>query len=183
MSDHVERIDRKLLHAGTIIDMYTDTMRLPNGDIETWDFIKHRTGAAAILPILPDGKLLLVRQYRPALDRFALEVPAGARDSISEPSIDCAYRELEEETGYKCEHLTPLLKLRTTVAFCDESIDIFLAEHLTKGERHLDPAESIELCAYTLEEALSMIFDGTIQDSKTLSAILAYQTRLSSRAK
>lgn len=178
MSEHVERIGRKLIHAGTIIDMYSDTMQLPNGDIEEWDFIKHRTGAAAILPVLPDGRILLVRQYRPALERYTLEIPAGAKDSVDEPSITCAARELEEETGYRSDDLTLLLNLRTTVAFCDETIDIFLARNLMPGHQHLDPAEAIDLKEYELQELIRLIYNGTIQDSKTLSAILAYQNQL-----
>ena len=124
-----------------------------------------------------DGKILMVRQYRNALDRFTLEIPAGALDFAGEPKIDCAYRELEEETGYRCEHLEPLLVLRTTVAFCNERIEVFAARDLIPSKQHLDEDEFIDLQACTLAELKEKIFAGEIQDSKTVAAILAYAVK------
>ena len=87
----------------------------------------HHDGAAAVVPVTAEGKILMVRQYRNALDRYTLEIPAGKLDDPNEPKIECAYRELEEETGFRCEKLEYLLSVNTTIAFCDEYIDIFLA--------------------------------------------------------
>ena len=125
--------------------------------------------------MLEDGKVLLVRQYRNALERETLEIPAGSRDSVTEDTKVCAARELEEETGYKANQLTPLLSLKTTVAFCNEFIDVYLARDLKKGVQHLDEGEFIDLEAYELEELTAMIAEGKIQDSKTVASILAYQ--------
>ena len=173
----LERIDRTLVKAGAIVDIYDDTMRLPNGKIEHWDFVHHRLGAAAVVPVLPDGRILLVRQFRPALNRFAWELPAGCRDHVDEPTSVAAKRELEEETGYSTkDELVQLLSLKTTIAFCDELVDVYLAENVEKiGDQHLDEAESIELKAWNLDELLDKIYLGEIQDGKTVSGILAYK--------
>ena len=98
----VKRLKRELKYQGTILKMYEDTVEV-NGHQAKWDFI-HHDGAAAVLPVTEDGKILMVRQYRNALDRYTLEIPAGKLDSPDEAKIDCAYRELEEETGYRCDH-------------------------------------------------------------------------------
>ena len=90
MKEHIERIGRELVYKGSILDIYKDTMLAPNGKKEIWDFVSHRMGAACVLPVLEDGRLLLVRQYRPALDRETLEVPAGCRDSVEEDPMLCA---------------------------------------------------------------------------------------------
>lgn len=169
-----ERLDRKLVYEGTIINMYKDHIRVPNGNIVDWDFIGHK-GAAAVIPITEDGKILLVRQWRNALDRFTIEIPAGGLEGTDEPMIDCAARELEEETGYKSDNLEFLVSLRTTVAFCNERIDVFVAKNLIKTSQKLDEDENIEVKVYDMEELLEMIRKGIMQDSKTVSAILAYK--------
>jgi ADP-ribose pyrophosphatase len=153
-------------------------MNVGNGKIEEWDYVSHRKGAACVLPVLPDGRVLMVRQYRNALERDTIEVPAGARNSIDEDTAVCAARELEEETGYKSEKISFLLSLRTTVAFCNEMVDVYLAEDLVPGERHLDDAEDIRVEAFELDVLLDMIYKGIIQDAKTVAAILAYRCRL-----
>ncbi len=176
--EKIERVGRKLIHKGTILDMYEDTVRLPNGKEEKWDFVSHRMGAACVLAVRPDGKILMVRQYRNALDRFTLEVPAGKRDSLNEDTSICAARELEEETGYRAGKLEKLLSLKSTVAFCDEFIDVYLATELEKiGEQHLDEAEDIDIEAYDLKELMDMCYSGTLQDAKTVAAIMAYAAR------
>ena len=176
--EKIERVGRKLVHKGTILDMYEDTVRLPNGKEEKWDFVSHRMGAACVLAVRPDGKILMVRQYRNALDRFTLEVPAGKRDSLNEDTSICAARELEEETGYRAGKLEKLLSLKSTVAFCDELIDVYLATDLVEiGEQHLDEAEDIDVEAYDLKELMDMCYSGTLQDAKTVAAIMAYAAK------
>ena len=109
------RLNRELAYTGTILKIYRDTV-VANGIRETYDYI-HHDGAAAVLPVTKDGKILMVRQYRNALDRFTLEIPAGKVDAPDEPRIECGYRELEEETGFRTEHLEYLMTINTTVAF------------------------------------------------------------------
>lgn len=174
--DKIVRIKRDLVARGHIFDYYHDTMQIPNGNVAVWDFIQHK-GAAAILPVREDGKILMVRQFRNALDRDTLEIPAGGLNGPDEPTDVAAMRELEEETGYKCDKVELLLSIRTAVAFCNEKIDIYLARDLQPSKQHLDEDEYIDVEEYTVEELLDMIYAGIIQDSKTVSAILAYANR------
>ena len=174
--DKYERIDRELVHKGAIIDYYQDTIRIPNGNIAKWDYIKHK-GAAAVVAVRDDGKLLMVRQYRNALDRETLEIPAGGLNDVNEPTDLAAARELEEETGYTAGKLELLLSLRTTVAFCDEKIDVYLATDLKRSKQHLDEDEFLDVLSCDVEELLQMIYECKIQDSKTVSAILAYHNK------
>ncbi len=176
--EHVVVEKRNLIHEGAIVDVYQDEMLLPNGSHETWDYIEHRMGAACVLPVLDNGKIVMVKQFRHALDRYTLEVPAGSRDSKTEDTMICAKRELEEETGYQSDNITFLLSLKTTVAFCNESIDVYLATDLKPGKQHLDEAEDINVYEYELDELLDMIYEGKLQDSKTVSAILAYAVKI-----
>lgn len=125
-----------------------------------------------------DGKILMVKQYRNAIDRMTLEIPAGSRDSVTEDTRVCAARELEEETGYCSDDLTRILSLKTTVAFCDEFIDVYLAKNLKPGHQHLDEGEFIDVAAYGVDELCDMIYAGTIQDAKTVAGILAYKNLL-----
>ena len=177
MAERMERIDRVLKYKGAIVDVYDDVMESPSGTIAHWDYVAHRKGAAAVLPVREDGRILMVRQYRNALNRETLEIPAGSRDSVDEPTDLCAARELEEETGYRAGKLEKLVTVCTTVAFCNECIDIYLAQDLTKTQQHLDEDEFVEVEAYTVDELKEMIFAGRIRDSKTVSAILAYASK------
>ncbi len=174
--DKIVRLKRELVAKGHIFDYYHDTMQIPNGNVAVWDFIQHK-GAAAILPVREDGKILMVRQFRNALDRDTLEIPAGGLNGPDEPTDVAAMRELEEETGYKCDRVELLLSIRTAVAFCNEKIDIYLARDLQPSKQHLDEDEYIDVEVYSVEELLDMIYAGIIQDSKTVSAILAYANR------
>ena len=174
--EEYKRLSRELVAHGAIIDYYQDTMQIPNGNIAKWDFIKHK-GAAAVVPIDEQGRLIMVRQYRNALERYTLEIPAGGLQTPEEPTRDAAARELSEETGYHCDQLELLLSIRTTVAFCNEKIDIYVAEHLTPGKQHLDEDEYVQVKAYPLEELVEKIYAGDIQDSKTVAAILAYKDK------
>lgn len=168
----VVRLDRQLKYEGNILKIYEDKV-LANGHEARWDYI-HHDGAAAVLPVDKDGKILMVRQYRNALDRFTLEIPAGKLDDSKEPKIECAYRELEEETGYRCENLEYLMSLNTTVAFCDEAIDIFVAHNLIPSKQHLDEDEVINVERWELSDLENLIYEGKLTDGKTIAAIMAY---------
>ena len=171
-----ERIGRELIHKGAIIDYYQDTIKIPNGNIAKWDYIKHK-GAAAVVAVKDDGKLLMVRQYRNALDRETLEIPAGGLNSVDEPTDLAAARELEEEAGYTAGKMELLISIRTTVAFCDEKIDIYVATDLKRSKQHLDEDEFLDVETYSIEELIRMVYDCKIQDSKTVAALLAYYNK------
>lgn len=180
--EHIERLDRNLKFKGAIVDFYQDTMKLPNGKVETWDLVHHRVGAAAVVPVLPDGRFLMIKQFRPALDRETIEIPAGARDSITEDTAICAARELREETGYTAGKLELIIKLHPTIAYCDEKIDIYLATDLKyEGNQILDEAESIDVVPMSGEELRELIYKGVIQDGKTVCALLAAMDILGKR--
>ena len=172
-----KRLNRTPVHHGAIIDYYTDEVQLPDGRTEMWDFIDHK-GAAAAVAVLDDGRLVMVRQFRNALDRLTLELPAGGLQYRGEPTLDAARRELKEETGYAATSMELLLNLRTTVAFCNEKIDIYLAKGLVRGQQHLDDDEYLGVEIHDLEELKGMIFRGEIEDAKTIAGILTYADRL-----
>ena len=149
----------------------------PNGNIAKWDLIDHK-GAAAVVAVREDGKLLMVRQYRNALERETLEIPAGGLNGREEPTDQAAMRELQEETGYHTDHVELLTSIYTTVAFCNEKIDIYLARGLKdRGNQHLDEDEFINVEAYSVEELKQMIYDCRIQDAKTICGILTYASK------
>lgn len=172
--EEFKRLSRDLVYQGAIIDFYKDTVQVPNGNVVKWDFIGHK-GAAAVVAVRSDGKLLMVRQYRNALDRYTLEIPAGGLNGADEPTIVAAERELEEETGYKAvSSLEFLISIRTTVAFCNEKIDIYVAKDLQQSHQNLDEDEFINVEAWDVKDLIAKIYEGVIEDSKTVSAIMAY---------
>ncbi len=174
--DEIKRIGRRLVAKGTVIDYYRDLMELPGGKTVEWDLVDHK-GAAAVVPVLDDGRIIMVRQYRNALERETLEIPAGGLNERTEPTLDAARRELSEETGFLSDDLEKLLSIRTTVAFCNEFIDIYVARNLKSGKQHLDEDEYVDYEAYTVDELLQKIYAFEIQDSKTICAILAYANK------
>ena len=176
MSEQIKRLKRELKFKGKIIDFYQDTMEINGDHTVIWDFIKHK-GAAAVVPVTEDGKILMVRQYRNALDRYTLEIPAGALDAEDEPGLTCASRELEEETGYRSEDLEWLITLRTTVAFCNERIEVYVAKNLIPSKQHLDEDEFIDLKAYSIDDLKEKIFTGEIEDAKTVASLMAYAVK------
>ncbi len=143
MSDQVTRLNRELKYKGSILELYDDTV-LVGGREAHWDFI-HHIGAAAVIPVTKNEKILMVRQFRNALDQEMLEIPAGKLNSPDEPMIDCALRELEEEIGYRSENVEFLMSVTPTVAYDDERIDIFVARDLIPSEQHLDEGEFLEM--------------------------------------
>ena len=171
----VKLIERKLAYQGKVITVYDDYVDV-GGHKTHWDFIHHK-GAAAVLPVLPDGRILMVRQFRHALDRYTLEIPAGKRDREDEPFEECAMRELEEETGYKTDHLDFLLYVNTTIAFLDEKIGIYVADHLEKGNVHWDEDEELGVEAWELKDLQQLIYEGKMTDGKTVAAIMTYAAK------
>ena len=163
----VIRKDRQLKYTGNILKIYEDTV-IANGHEAHWDYI-HHDGAAAVVAVADDGQLLMVRE--------TLEIPAGKLDAPEEPKIECAYRELEEETGYRCEKLEYLMSLNTTVAFCDEAIDVFVARNLIPSHQHLDEDEVINVERWSVEDLQQLIYTGKMTDAKTVAAIMAYAAK------
>lgn len=173
---HYERIDRKLVRTGAITEIYEDTISLPDGRVEKWDLVDH-VGAAAVVAVRDDGKILMVRQWRNPNQEEMAEIPAGKLDARDEPTELAAARELEEETGFRAGTLELLITFRPTVAYSSERIDIYLATNLVKGEQHLDDDEFLGVEAWDAADIVRAIYDGTIEDGKTIAGVLAYLYR------
>lgn len=167
-------LDKKLEHQGHILDFYTYELAVPNGNIAHWDVLEHK-GAAAIIPVDSDGKIILVRQYRGAIDDLLLEIPAGGRDNIEEDFAVCAARELEEEIGYSSDEIHHLVDYHSAAAYTSEKIAIYYTEKLTLSKQRLDENEFVQIERYTLDELVQMIFSGEITDGKTIAGIMAYK--------
>ena len=177
--DPLKRLDRKLVKKGHIIDLYEDDIELPDGRTVKYDFIGHK-GAAAIIPVTEDGKILMVKQYRNAVDKFTLEIPAGGLNH-GEDGKTCAIRECEEETGYKTFSATHLIDVFTTVAFCNEKIRIYYTNQLIPSQQHLDEDEYVTVEAYHLDELIRKIECGEICDAKTIAGLYAYHHKISQK--
>ena len=169
-----KRLNRELSYTGKILKVYTDHVEV-NGRESNWDFV-HHNGGAAVVPVTKEGKILMVRQWRNALDRYTLEIPAGALEN-GESGLNCVSRELEEETGYRSENIEWLVSTNSWPAFTDELVEVFVARDLMVSKQKFDEEESIELEEYTLDELKDMIFKGEIRDSKTVVGILAYAVK------
>lgn len=166
-----EKVSSEDVFDGNLLHVKKDTVRLPNGNIAYREWIKH-PGASAVVPVTPEGRLIFVRQYRYPIQQVTLEIPAGKLDAEGEEPLDCARRELSEETGYQAEKYTFLTKLATTVGFSNEFIYIYAAEGLTAGRQHPDEDEFINVCTLTMDEAMAKIRSGEICDAKSVTAVL-----------
>ncbi|MBR4060927.1 MAG: NUDIX hydrolase [Lachnospiraceae bacterium] len=175
--EEIKRINRELVYKGKIVDFYKDTMAIPNGNVVFWDHLEHQ-GAAAVIPVLADGRIVLVRQLRNSVEKYTWEIPAGGLDGKDEPTIVAARRELAEETGFTTdEELEFLISIHTIVAYGNEKIDIYVAHGLKEGLQHLDEDEFLDVKAFTVDEIKEMIYSGKMTDAKTISAIMSYSDK------
>jgi ADP-ribose pyrophosphatase len=168
MDSHLRetRIDGELAYDGHFLKVSRDRIKLPDGSETVRELIRH-PGAVVILPLLPDGRVLLERQFRYPNDRVFIEFPAGKIDPGEDP-LACAKRELEEETGYTATEWNFVCTIHNAIAYSDEHLDIFLARDLTQGEAKLDEGEFLELFSATIPELLDMVKRGEITDVKTI---------------
>lgn len=159
------------IYEGRILNLRVDTVRLASGREAKREIVEHN-GAICVLPLLDDGRLALVRQFRKPTDGELLEIPAGGLESDEAP-IDAARRELIEECGLRAEKLTPLWSSFLAPGYSSELIHCFLAENLTPTDTNPDEDEIVETELFTLEELLPMIDDGRIRDAKTIAGLLS----------
>ena len=157
---------------GNFISLQVDHVRLPDGRTATREIVRH-PGAVAVLA-LKDDKLIVVEQYRKALEKSQVEIPAGKLEPGEDPE-EAAKRELEEETGYRCESLKRICSFYTSPGFADEKLHLFAAESVVPGTAHLDEDEFLECGEITFEEAQRYIAEGRISDAKTILAVYAWQ--------
>ena len=169
-------IESEEIFRGHLLHVKRDRVRLPNGREAAREWVKH-PGAAAVLPLLSDGRIVLVRQYRYPVQAITLEIPAGKLDASGEAPLTCAKRELKEETGYEAGRYEKLLTLATAVGFSDERIHIYLASSLSAGQPSPDEDEFLHVLTMSLSEAVQAILDGRIVDAKTVAAVLLLARR------
>jgi ADP-ribose pyrophosphatase len=161
----------RLIFDGKVLHLYRDEINLPNGGKSFREYCKHN-GAVAVVPLTADGEVVCIRQYRYALDRVTLEIPAGKFDFVGEDHREAALRVLREETGYTPGRLTDIGPLATSPALLTEIIYLYLAEDLTAGDTDPDEDEFLEMVKIPLPEMIDMILRGEIQDAKTQAAVL-----------
>lgn len=173
----MKKFEEKTIHSteifkGKVVSLKVDDVLLPNGKQSKREMI-HHPGAVAIIPITNEGKIVLVEQYRKALERSIIEIPAGKLEPGEDPAV-CARRELEEETGYGARELTYIQSFATSPGFANEIIHLYVAKDLYKIEekRELDEDEFVSIIEVTLEEAEEMVKNQQIYDAKTAFSVL-----------
>jgi len=163
------------IYTGRVINLDRDTVRFPDGSVGELEMVRH-PGASAIVPFVSeptgdDPQILMIKQYRYAAEQFLYEIPAGRLDPGEAP-LECAKRELREETGCTAKHMEFLFTMFTTPGFTDEQIHVFLASGLERGEAQREADEFMTVETVTLSAALRFIQEGRIKDGKTALAIL-----------
>ena len=184
LSETSERLNEATLSSesvfkGRLLDVRRDKVRLPNGAESNREYVVH-PGAAMVVPLLADGQVLLVRQYRYPLHRAFIEFPAGKIDPGESPR-QTAERELIEETGYRAGNFTELTTIHNAIGYSDERIVLYLAEDLTVGEQELDEHEFVELFTAPLSQLMAWIAAGEVTDVKTIIGAFFVQQHLAAR--
>ena len=165
-----QMLDSRLAFEGTLLRVYSDKVRSADGHIGTREYIRH-PGAVAIVPLLSDGRVVLERQFRYPLKRTVIEFPAGKIDADESP-LQCARRELLEETGYRAGKWSYLGSLHNAIAYSDEKIEIFLAEELLHEGATLDAGETLEVFTEQWQQLLQWVREGTVTDAKTMLGVM-----------
>lgn len=158
---------------GHFLKVHRDTVLLPGGKTATREFVRH-PGAVVVVPLLPDGRYLVERQYRHPMGRLMIEFPAGKLDA-NEPGLQCAMRELQEETGFHARQWAYAGVMHNCIGYSDEHIDIWFARDLVAGTQCLEDGELLHLCAASLDELLECARTGQLTDAKTLTCLLWLQ--------
>ena len=165
------QIASEKIYTGKILDFYKDTVRLPNGHSASRELVRHN-GAVAIVPLLPDGRVIIEHQYRYPHDEVIVEIQAGKLDGPDEPLEEAARRELQEETGFTARELIPMGPFYPTAAYSSETIWLYLAQGLSAGEQKLDDDEFQNVEAVPLEDLVQDILAGKVPNGKTQAAVL-----------
>lgn len=168
--------DRQIIHRGRVYNLIRENVTLDNGVITDIEFVEH-PGATAIIPMLNESRIILLKQYRHALRKYIWEIPAGTIDP-QESVINCAKRELIEETGYSAEQWQKLGEMTPVPGYSDERIHIYLATDLQPTGQNLDRDEIINVHEIEISEAMEMVNAGKIQDAKSIAGLFLALNRL-----
>ena len=168
-----EILSHEEVYSGKIVKLQVDFIRQESGESTIREVVRHPGGVAAV-PVLDDGRIVLIRQFRYPLGKYIWEIPAGKLDSGQTPR-DTIARELEEEIGYTAAKLTEMCSFYTSPGFCDEVIHLFAAHGLTPCAQRLETGEHIRPETHTLNECLEMIASGEIMDCKSVLGILWFR--------
>jgi len=163
-------ISKEKVYSGKVIDVERQTVTLINGNTAGREIVRHN-GGACMAAVDRNMNFYLVRQFRKAVERETLEIPAGKLEKGEDP-YDCAVRELKEETGLMASRVSKLGFIYTTPGFCDEVLHIFLAEELVQAEKSPDPDEFVNCECFPLAACVEMVENGEICDAKTITAVL-----------
>jgi ADP-ribose pyrophosphatase len=166
---------KETIRHGRVFDVTVEDVSLPNGARINMEIIRH-PGASAIAAITDNQELLMLKQYRHAVDAYWWEIPAGTFDGREDP-LECARRELAEETGYTAQTWESLGAVTPVPGYSDERIHLFAARGLTRSTPHLDFDEIIEVHPLPLERVVNMIIEGRIEDAKTITAVFRLMHR------
>lgn len=169
--EHIEvekTLKSEKIYQGKILSLRIDTIEMPNKKYSKREIVEHKS--AVVIIAIKGTKLLMVRQFRKAVEKTLLEVPAGLVQ-IQETPVQAASRELEEETGYLCENPKYIMEFYTSPGYSDEKIDLFLAEDLVKTEQNLDDGEFIEVEEIEIEELRKKVLYGEVQNASSIIAI------------
>lgn len=171
-----KRKKMELLCDSKIVSLYKDYLETPDGNTVVYDYIKHKNGGGAGVLLVDDKEYTyLVRQYRNSIDGVDIEIPAGGYSYKGEPGEDCARREAEEETGYIPGKMHHVVNMVSSIGTFDEMTDVYIGTELTKGSTKFDADEYIDMLYVSVDEAIKMIYEGKIVDSKTIVALFAYK--------
>jgi ADP-ribose pyrophosphatase len=165
-----ETVASRELFRGSFLLALRDQVRLPDGSLASREYVRH-PGAVVVVAQLPDGRYVMVRQWRHPLGRVFAEFPAGKLDAGEEP-LACAKRELQEETGYRAQRWAYAGPIHLAIAYSTEVIHLFFADDLQSGPRQLDEGEFLDVFAASLEQLLQWARDGELTDAKTLFCLL-----------
>ena len=166
-----------MVHRGRVFDFTKERVTLTNGVTVDMEVIRH-PGAAAIVPLTPDGGVIMLEQYRHAVGGSLWEIPAGTMDKDDASPLACARRELVEETGFRAAAWDALGELTPVPGYSDERIHLFLARDLSPAAQHLDADEIVTVHTLPLAEVRQMVFDGQITDAKTIAGLFMIETRI-----
>ncbi|HEY3373883.1 MAG TPA: NUDIX hydrolase [Candidatus Aquicultor sp.] len=181
MGDSFSVLQSKLIYEGYIISLYVDTVQTPTGQEYEREVVRH-LDAVGVVALTDQQEVVLVRQYRHPIEDMLLEIPAGLLKELENP-VECAIRELKEETGYTAKRIEKLAEFYTSAGFTNEKFYLYFSDDIEVGEHEREPGEEgMELEVIPLKDALSMVAQGEISDAKTLTAILMAAQRVGSIA-